>query len=149
MSRAAREQAILALIDREAIGTQDALVHALAAHGIVASQGTVSRDIQRLRLGEVPVPAGGHRYAPPGAAPSGPSPAADAAPDAWVAAPEKRRWWTPRSRQLCTLTARVLDAASGAEAYRVRASAMGRAPDCGAAEAGLNAAVAGRLAPSS
>ncbi|MBP6878755.1 MAG: hypothetical protein KBC34_12080 [Phenylobacterium sp.] len=80
---------------------------------------------------------------------AGPRPAADAAPDAWVAAPEKRRWWTPRSRQLCTLTARVLEAASGAEAYRVRASAMGRAPDCGAAEAGLNAAVARRLAPSS
>ena len=61
-------------------------------------------------------------------------------------------WLEPMREQrqgVCTLTARVLEAASGAEAYRVRASAMGRAPDCGEAEAGLNAAVAGRLAPSS
>jgi transcriptional regulator of arginine metabolism len=79
MSRAARERAILEIIDGEAIGTQDALVGALATRGIVASQGTVSRDIQRLRLVKVPVPAGGHRYAPPGAELDGPSRFADTA----------------------------------------------------------------------
>lgn len=66
MSRAARERAILEIIDREAIDTQDALVGALAARGFAASQGTVSRDIQRLRLVKVPVGNGGHRYAAPG-----------------------------------------------------------------------------------
>ena len=80
---------------------------------------------------------------------AGPRPASDAAPDEWVAPPQKRPWWAPRSRQLCTLTARVVEAGSGTEAYRVRASTQGRAPDCGEAEAGLNAAVAGRLAPTS
>lgn len=78
---------------------------------------------------------------------AGPRPAADATPDAWVAPPQRQRWWSPRARQLCTLTARVVEAASGAEAYRVRASVRGRAPDCGEAAPGLNAAVVGRLAP--
>lgn len=65
MSHAVREQAILDIIHHEAVGTQDELVTALAARGIVASQGTVSRDIQRLRLVKVSVPDGGHLYAPP------------------------------------------------------------------------------------
>ncbi|CAN7223946.1 hypothetical protein LJR164_000832 [Phenylobacterium sp. LjRoot164] len=78
---------------------------------------------------------------------AGPRPAADAAPAAWVAPPQERPWWAPRSRQLCTLTARVVEAASGAEAYRVRASVKGRAPDCGEASEGLNTAVAAALAP--
>ena len=80
---------------------------------------------------------------------AGPRPAADAAPDAWVAPPEARPWWAPRSRQLCTLTARVVEPASGTEVYRVRASTKGRAPDCGDASEGLNTAVAGLLAPAS
>lgn len=79
---------------------------------------------------------------------AGPRPAKDE-PGAWVAAPEKRRWWAPGRSQLCTLTARVVDAASGGEAYRVRASAKGRQPDCGKASDGLNAAVAAKLAPAS
>ncbi len=80
---------------------------------------------------------------------AGPRPAAAAAPAAWVAPPQKRRWWAPQRAQLCTLTARVVDAASGGEAYRVRASARGRQPDCGKATDNLSAAVAAKLAPAS
>lgn len=78
---------------------------------------------------------------------AGPEPASGAAREAWVAPPEKPRWWAPGRGQLCTLTARVIDPASGGEAYRVRASVKGRQPDCGEAAEGLSTAVAGRLAP--
>jgi transcriptional regulator of arginine metabolism len=66
MSRQAREHAILEIIRASVIHTQDELVAALAARGLAASQGTVSRDIQRLRLVTVPTGSGGHRYLPPG-----------------------------------------------------------------------------------
>ncbi|WP_312163678.1 hypothetical protein [Phenylobacterium sp.] len=78
---------------------------------------------------------------------AGPRPAADAEPAAWVAPPQTRRWWwAPQRVRLCTLSARVVDAASGGEAYRVRASARGRQPDCGEAGETLSAAVAAKLA---
>ncbi len=67
MSRAVREHAILDIVHHGAAGSQRELVSALAARGIGASQGTVSRDIQRLRLVKVSIPGGGHRYAPPNA----------------------------------------------------------------------------------
>lgn len=79
MSHQAREHAILEIVRSEAIQTQDELVAALAARGFVVSQGTVSRDIQRLMLVKVPSATGGHRYLPPGdLAPGPPSSAATA-----------------------------------------------------------------------
>jgi hypothetical protein len=67
----------------------------------------------------------------------------------WLATPAKRRPWTPRQLQFCTLSVRILDAAAGAERYEVRASARGRGPSCGQDPAVLPAAVAARLTEAS
>jgi transcriptional regulator of arginine metabolism len=79
VSRAAREQAIREIIAAQAVATQAGLVAALAARGFAVTQGTVSRDIQDLRLVKLPTPEGGHRYAAPEAVAAGASPPLDTA----------------------------------------------------------------------
>ena len=50
MTRNLRQQKILDLIAKEAIGTQEELAARLNAEGFAVTQATVSRDIKELRL---------------------------------------------------------------------------------------------------
>lgn len=133
---AARGLALAPIAEGEPGRTQP-LTAKLQAAGLPVREAAGQGYLVEVSYSERPLKVGAY---------AGPRPAADE-PGAWVAAPEKRQWWAPQRAQLCTLTARVVDAASGGEAYRVRASARGRQPDCGKAEDGLSTAVAARLAP--
>jgi transcriptional regulator of arginine metabolism len=82
MSRAVREQAILDIIRHRPVATQLELVAALGERGIVATQATVSRDIQQLGLVKVPLGDGGHRYDRPAALDAAPSAARHALAEA-------------------------------------------------------------------
>ena len=57
-----RQDAILQLIENEAIGTQDELMQRLAALGYHVTQATVSRDIKALKLVKSPIADGQYRY---------------------------------------------------------------------------------------
>lgn len=59
-----RQIAILDLIARRNIETQEALAESLSAMGIRVTQATVSRDIKELRLIKVLTPDGTYKYAP-------------------------------------------------------------------------------------
>ncbi len=63
--KSARQMAILDIINRLQIGTQEELAAALQAEGFRTTQATVSRDIRELGLRKVAVARGGWRYAPP------------------------------------------------------------------------------------
>ncbi len=65
-AKAARQRAIVDLVRRRTIRTQDELVAALRARHLDATQATVSRDIRELGLVRVHA-GGGARYAQPGA----------------------------------------------------------------------------------
>lgn len=58
-----RQIAILDVIQKQDIETQEELAAALAAQGILVTQATVSRDIKELRLIKVLGPDGGYKYA--------------------------------------------------------------------------------------
>ncbi len=64
MMKSQRQIAILELIARRNIETQEALAEALGAMGIQVTQATVSRDIKELRLIKVLTPEGTYKYAP-------------------------------------------------------------------------------------
>jgi transcriptional regulator of arginine metabolism len=70
VSREAREQAILEIVEETVVRNQKELVLLLAARGIAVGQATVSRDIKRLGLVKRPARRGGYRYSAPG----GPAP---------------------------------------------------------------------------
>lgn len=57
-----RHEAILALIKKENIGTQDELMQRLNEMGYKVTQATVSRDIKALKLVKTPFEAGQYRY---------------------------------------------------------------------------------------
>ena len=59
----ARQTAILSIIERENIETQEELASKLKEMGIVVTQATVSRDIKELRLLKVLSPSGNYKYA--------------------------------------------------------------------------------------
>ena len=59
----ARQTAILSIIERENIETQEELASKLREMGIVVTQATVSRDIKELRLLKVLSPNGSYKYA--------------------------------------------------------------------------------------
>ena len=59
----ARQTAILSIIERENIETQEELASKLRDMGIVVTQATVSRDIKELRLLKVLTPDGSYKYA--------------------------------------------------------------------------------------
>ena len=59
----ARQTAILSIIERENIETQEELASKLREMGIVVTQATVSRDIKELRLLKVLSPSGSYKYA--------------------------------------------------------------------------------------
>lgn len=59
----ARQTAILSIIEKKDIETQEELAGELKAQGIVVTQATVSRDIKELRLLKVLAADGGYKYA--------------------------------------------------------------------------------------
>ncbi|MGH2349687.1 MAG: arginine repressor [bacterium] len=71
-----RTRAILRVIERVSIQTQEDLVAALRREGIAVTQATVSRDIKRLGLVKVPAQDGRSRYARPDAKRAAPPPRA-------------------------------------------------------------------------
>jgi len=58
-----RQVAILDIIEKQEIETQEELAGALNARGIRVTQATVSRDIKELRLLKVLTPSGKYKYA--------------------------------------------------------------------------------------
>ena len=58
-----RQVAILDIIEKQEIETQEELASALNARGIRVTQATVSRDIKVLRLLKVLTPSGKYKYA--------------------------------------------------------------------------------------
>lgn len=69
-SKVQRQQAISRLVTRQAVTNQPQLVDLLAAEGIVATQATVSRDLEDLGAVKVRVPGGDTVYAIPEFEPS-------------------------------------------------------------------------------
>ncbi|MBE6784822.1 MAG: arginine repressor [Ruminococcaceae bacterium] len=57
-----RHEAILSLISREDIGTQEELMQKLNELGYKVTQATVSRDIKSLKLIKTPVSSGQYKY---------------------------------------------------------------------------------------
>ena len=58
-----RQNRILAIIAREDIDTQEALLERLQQEGIRCTQATISRDIKQLHLIKEPIGRGRYRYA--------------------------------------------------------------------------------------
>ena len=58
-----RQMAILDIIAKQDVETQEELAEALRARGIQVTQATVSRDIKVLRLLKVLTPSGSYKYA--------------------------------------------------------------------------------------
>ena len=58
-----RQMAILDIIDKKDVETQEELAEALRLRGIKVTQATVSRDIKELRLLKVMTPSGAYKYA--------------------------------------------------------------------------------------
>lgn len=65
MHKTQRQHRIARMLEREAISSQPQLVDLLAAEGIVATQATVSRDLEELGAVKVRVPGGDLVYAIP------------------------------------------------------------------------------------
>lgn len=58
----ARHEAILELLEKEEIGTQDLLMQRLNDMGFAVTQATISRDIKELKLIKSPVSGGQYKY---------------------------------------------------------------------------------------
>lgn len=65
MQKTQRQHRVALILEREAITSQTQLVDLLAAEGIVATQATVSRDLEELGAVKVRVPGGDLVYAIP------------------------------------------------------------------------------------
>ncbi|MBO7176534.1 MAG: arginine repressor [Clostridia bacterium] len=63
--KASRQDAILELVERYEIETQDDLIERLRQNGFEVTQATVSRDIRELKLTKVLTGHGGYRYVLP------------------------------------------------------------------------------------
>jgi len=60
-----RQHRIMRLLQEQAISSQEQLVELLAADGVVATQATVSRDLEELGAVKVRIPGGTMAYAVP------------------------------------------------------------------------------------
>jgi transcriptional regulator of arginine metabolism len=60
-----RHAAILKIVQRDRVGSQEQLRELLQAEGFDVTQATLSRDIRELGLAKVSAPDGGSHYAPP------------------------------------------------------------------------------------
>ncbi len=65
MAKTQRQQRIVRLLEQHAVSSQGQLVELLAGDGIVATQATVSRDLDELGAVKVRVPGGDTVYAIP------------------------------------------------------------------------------------
>ena len=63
--KASRQDAILELVEKYEIETQDDLIECLRQNGFEVTQATVSRDIRELKLTKVLTGHGGYRYVLP------------------------------------------------------------------------------------
>ncbi len=63
--KTARQVAILDIIQKQDVETQEDLAEALRQRGISVTQATVSRDIKELRLLKVSAAGGTYKYATP------------------------------------------------------------------------------------
>jgi transcriptional regulator of arginine metabolism len=63
VNRGARERAILEIVGRHPVATQEEIGRELAGRGVEVTQATVSRDIKRLGLVKVAGADGAYRYA--------------------------------------------------------------------------------------
>lgn len=61
--KSVRQVAILDIIEKQDVETQEELAEALRERGIKVTQATVSRDIKELRLLKVLTPTGAYKYA--------------------------------------------------------------------------------------
>lgn len=61
--KSVRQVAILDIIEKQDVETQEELAEALRSRGIKVTQATVSRDIKDLRLLKVLTPTGAYKYA--------------------------------------------------------------------------------------
>ncbi len=57
-----RHEAILGLIEKDEVGTQDELLQKLNELGYKVTQATVSRDIKQLKLIKIPAKSGQYKY---------------------------------------------------------------------------------------
>lgn len=64
-AKARRHAAILRVVRREVIESQEQLRARLRAEGLVVTQATLSRDMREIGLGKVATPGGGARYVAP------------------------------------------------------------------------------------
>jgi transcriptional regulator of arginine metabolism len=74
-TKAKRQQALLSLVGRERLASQEEIRARLADLGLAATQSTISRDVEELGLARVHDPQG-LRYVVPGGAAAAPPPAA-------------------------------------------------------------------------
>ena len=70
-TKAKRQQAILSLVERERLASQEEIRARLRSLGLEATQSTISRDVEELGLARVHGPAG-IRYVVPGREPASP-----------------------------------------------------------------------------
>ncbi|HEV8303593.1 MAG TPA: arginine repressor [Gemmatimonadales bacterium] len=66
-----RHAAILKIVRRDRVGSQEQLRELLVAEGFDVTQATLSRDIRELGLAKVSAPDGGSHYSPPAEGPAG------------------------------------------------------------------------------
>ncbi len=64
-AKARRQEAILRIVRREVVESQQRLRDRLRAEGVVVTQATLSRDMREIGLNKVATPGGGARYAAP------------------------------------------------------------------------------------
>jgi transcriptional regulator of arginine metabolism len=64
-AKARRHAAILRVVRRDVIESQEQLRARLRAEGLVVTQATLSRDMREIGLGKVATPGGGARYVAP------------------------------------------------------------------------------------
>ncbi|HTY05309.1 MAG TPA: hypothetical protein VMC86_02230 [Gemmatimonadales bacterium] len=69
-----RHAAILKVVRRDLVGSQEQLRELLSAEGFNVTQATLSRDIRELGLAKVAAPDGASHYAPPPEAGASPRP---------------------------------------------------------------------------
>lgn len=62
MPKSLRQKALLEIISKEKIGSQEELIERLNALGFSVTQATVSRDIKELSIVKLADPEGGYRY---------------------------------------------------------------------------------------
>jgi transcriptional regulator of arginine metabolism len=79
-TKARRHEAILRIVRREVVESQERLRDRLRAEGVAVTQATLSRDMREIGLNKVATPGGGARYAAPAGSAAVRSSFADVAP---------------------------------------------------------------------